>query len=403
MQPSELNTMSFETYPAQARALAVGHLPLLQSLPLALLPLLLREVIAYDWRFPAERAEIDEQINYLQGLAASQRAELMRGFAAIKLPAELTQVDWVNQPQNFSEQLTAYLWSTHQIDGFRKAASEYGNAVSAATPVKPPETARLGIAVIGKGVQTTDYPIFRKLKAHGTLFTQVDPAGGLATLIDAVNTRAQAHPGAYRHWYIDGGEAMAGAAAGVTQLSYAGIAPTRRALIGRMQTWIDSGKMGPELLRTKLAALGPADLGMKADGERAVMGRFEISLLTEGSGTQIFATTFAQWAAREAWRRAQPETLLVRFGPRQRQRSMNETLLGTDTHEEPDFEGSLIDADMGAYYTWIDQQRLAGAQQGAFVAWFEGHGQAVAIGPGLPAGSTSEKPATFRQVMEWVS
>jgi len=50
--------------------------------------------------------------------------------------------------------------------------------------------------------------------------------------------------------------------------------------------------------------------------------------------------------------------MLVRFAPRQRQRSMNELLSGHLGDEELDPAGSLIDADMGAYYTWLNQQRL---------------------------------------------
>ena len=41
-----------------------------------------------------------------------------------------------------------------------------------------------------------------------------------------------------------------------------------------------------------------------------MLNRFQLSLLTEGSGTQVFSTTFVQWAAREALRRAQPLTLV---------------------------------------------------------------------------------------------
>jgi hypothetical protein len=37
-----------------------------------------------------------------------------------------------------------------------------------------------------------------------------------------------------------------------------------------------------------------------------------------------------------------------------------------------DVEGSLIDAEMGAYYTWIHQSRLSGADQSRFLVWFEG-------------------------------
>src|SRR5579872_2720307 len=91
-----------------------------------------------------------------------------------------------------------------------------------------------------------------------------------------------------------------------------------------------------------------------------VLERFELKLLTEGSGTQIFSTVFAQWATREALRRAEPLTLLVRFAPRQRQRPMNELLSNAGATPELDPEGSLIDADMGAYYHWINQQRLQG-------------------------------------------
>jgi len=79
--------------------------------------------------------------------------------------------------------------------------------------------------------------------------------------------------------------------------------------------------MGPEFLRTLMARLRPADLGFSA-ADDPVLDRFQVKLLTEGSGTQIFSTTFTQWAAREALRRAQPHTLLVRFAPRQRQKPM---------------------------------------------------------------------------------
>ena len=91
-----------------------------------------------------------------------------------------------------------------------------------------------------------------------------------------------------------------------------------------MQLEIQSGGMGPEALRTILGRLRSEDFQLI--GGDPVLNHFQLSLLTEGSGTQVFSTTFAQWAAREALRRAQPQTLLVRFAPRQRQKSMNELL-----------------------------------------------------------------------------
>jgi hypothetical protein len=63
---------------------------------------------------------------------------------------------------------------------------------------------------------------------------------------------------------------------------------------------------------------------------------------------------------------------------------MRELIAGTQKREVTDPEGSLIDADMGAYYTWINQQRLAGAEQASFLVWFEDRNEALAIAPSLP-------------------
>ncbi len=58
----------------------------------------------------------------------------------------------------------------------------------------------------------------------------------------------------------------------------------------------------------------PEEAGLNAGGD-TVLNRFQLSLLTEGSGTQVFSTTFVQWAAREALRRAQPLTMLDPLRP----------------------------------------------------------------------------------------
>jgi hypothetical protein len=156
--------------------------------------------------------------------------------------------------------------------------------------------------------------------------------------------------------------------------------------------------MGPEELRTHLAQLAPVDLGMDESGD-AVLNRFQIKLLTEGSGTQIFSTTFAQWTAREALRRAQSLTLLVRFAPRQRQKPMNELLTSSRGNVELDLAGSLVDADMGAYYSWLNQQRLPGADKSGFLVWFEGQSQALVIGPSIPRGTESTTVADLGELV----
>jgi hypothetical protein len=394
MLPRDLKAEQFAGYPPLARALVAAHLPALRALPLSFLPSLLREAIDYDYKFPAEQNAIERELSNLSSLSPAQVQEWFGAFSKVSLSPELTGLDWVQQPSQFVEQLSAYLWTTHQLDGFRQAATDYGDRLRAAAPPKPLPVRRLGIAVIGQGVATYDAPLFRNLRPHGVYFSKLNPGNGLPLLLNVVAERARAHPAAYGHWYIDGGHAMDHSSA-LTSVSYQGLEPTRRALLSNIQAEISRPGMGPEELRSHLARLVPADLGMTRGRNEAgdpVLDRFQLKLLTEGSGTQIFATTFAQWTAREALRRSQPLSMLVRFAARQRQRPMNELLSGKEETADLDLAGSMVDADMAAYYHWLNQQRLPGSEQSVFLAWFEGHGQAVAIGPAMPRGTQSAAP-----------
>jgi hypothetical protein len=397
MLPNQLVSESFAGYPAEARRLAVSQLPLLRRLPLGFVPLLLRELIVYDWKFPAERKNLDRQFAYLASLSPQQFATSLAAFRQLRLTAALEKTDWVNAPAVFTEQLTAHLWTTHQIDSFRAAAVEYIAKSTAAFPDEPLPTHRLGIVVIGQGVRNNSYRLFRKLRPQGTYFTQVKPANGMSVLVNVVAKRAAAHPGPYAHWHIDGGIA-APVSGGVALVSYAALSPARAALQSLMQKIYEAKVFDPEAFRTRLAQTRPEEIGLNSERD-AVLNRFQLSLLTEGSGTQVFATTFVQWAAREALRRAEPLTLLARFAPRQREKPMNELLAEAQRRPELDPQGSLIDADMGAYYTWLNQQRLSGAEKASFLVWFEDQQEAIALGPKFERNKSSDAPIELQDIV----
>ena len=83
---------------------------------------------------------------------------------------------------------------------------------------------------------------------------------------------------------------------------------------------------------------------------------------------------------------------------------MNELLSGLRPNAELDPAGSLVDADMGSYYTYLNQQRLAGAEQSSFLVWFEGHNEAVCHRPGHAQGNTIVRvPTDLKQLLTWVS
>jgi hypothetical protein len=400
MLPSDLKPEQFNKYPPEAQRLATGHLAALRQLPLSFLPNLLREIIDYDFKFPAERTALDGELANLSALSEAQRRDWLEAFAQIRLSSKLEHLDWVNSPAQFVEELSAHLWTTHQLDAFRAAATAYAARLRAAEPPRQPAAPRLGISIIGQGVDSYSEPLFRELRPHGAYFSRVKPEDGLKFLLETAAARAKAHPIPYGHWYIDGGEAADHDPA-LTCVSYAALEPVRAALLRKIRSEIERPGMGPETLRTIMAQLRPTDLGMSQAGD-PVLDRFQVKLFTEGSGTQIFSTSFAQWAAREALRRAQPLTMLVRFAPRQRQRPMNELLSAVPARPELDFLGSLLDANMGAYYNWLNQQRLPGAEKSSFLVWFENHNSAVAIGPSMPRGTESNTVADLQQLLAWI-
>lgn len=405
MLPTELKPEQFSGYPPEARKLVTSELAALRRLPLSFLPSLLREAIEYDYKFPVERRALEKEMANLNSLSDEQIQQWFQGFAKIQLSPQLEESDWVNAPAQFVEQLSAHLWATHQLDAFRAAALSYAERLRVAVPPEAPPITRLGISVIGQGVTTTDEQLFRKLRPHGAYFSNVQPENGLNVLLDAVAERAKTHPVEFGHWYIDGGEEAEHDAA-LTCVSYGALGSVRAILSGKIRAEIEKPGMGPEALRTLLAEMVPSDLGMdggEGKSGSAVLDRFQMKVLTEGSGTQIFSTTFAQWTAREALRRAQPVTMLVRFAPRQRQKPMNEMLSSGNGKLELDPLGSLVDADMGAYYNWLNQQRLPGAEQSSFLVWFENHGSAVIIGPSTPRGTESKSATDLHKLLSWMA
>jgi hypothetical protein len=395
-----IDALQLERYPPEARGVALAHLHLLRTLPSAFTPLLLQQIQEYDWRFPAERREITGQLAYLEALTLEQRGAVLAGFARLRLPAHWSGRQAASDPGESAEQLATYLWATHQMDAFREASSAYMTSYRATARDRELATRRLGVAIIGQGVDQSSYPLFRKLRSHGTYFTNVASADGLRILLEAVAARSMEHREAFAHWYVEGGlpQQRALAVPPLLVISYEQLRPARQAVLAKMNQEIRAGIAGPEPLLSVLHKLRPEDLGLPAGAGQSVLSHFVASLLTAGSGTQIFSTTFVQWTVRELWRRAQPLTILARFAPRQRERPMNELLMREPTKPELDPMGSLIDADMGAFYMWLDEQRLPGAKQSSFLAWFEGHNQALLVGPGLPANTASDQSVE----MQWL-
>jgi hypothetical protein len=401
MQPRELKEADFQAYPPLAKKFACDHLALLRDLPVVLAAIMLRELIGFDTRFPQERATIENQFAFLGALTADDRHHFTEGFAKLSLPGQLIAQNWVQFPQKFSEDLSAHLWASGQIDQFHTLGTQFAEEIRKATPVAKPAIPRWTVVVLGPELRNDGYPLFRKLRPHGVFFSQVETGGGMAEILGKLAARAAGTPVPYGHWYIDGASPLPIESGAVSSFSWSESSLVRDALLQEVQSVIGSGAAGPEMLRSIMATWAPDK--QHAGSRDPLVDRLVVNVYGEGSGTQIFSTTFVQWSAREVLRRAEPVSLVARFGPRQRQRGMNEMFAGPANAVEVDSAGSLVDADFGAYYTWINLNRLEGAETASFIAWSETYRQAVAIGPGFARGTEAPNSIALGRLLRLVA
>ncbi|HTV05373.1 MAG TPA: hypothetical protein VME86_08390 [Acidobacteriaceae bacterium] len=382
---------AFSSYPSEGRNLAAKNLETLRQLPAALLPVFLGELKTYDWQFPIEQHEILRRIAFVQANPAS-----VSGFHQISVPHNMERAENIAVPQRFLAEMSAYLWSSLQMDTYRKAAGEfirlYQTAETPVTPIVP----RLAVIMIGKEANVSP-PLFQKLRPHGQIRTSVRIQGSVEAILKVVQERSTNHAEPYAHWYVDGGNPLPGVAAGLAQLSWPELAPMNRVVLGHIQSCIANGS-GPEVLQQQLAEMPLHGLSTGAVAGDPRLQHFALSLFTEGSGTQIFATSFVQAAIREILRRAQPATLFARFAPRQRQKPFNamvEDIARGSYDLDPD--GSLVDADMAAFYAYLELMQLPGSAQASILVWFEDHPLVFVAGPLIPRGTYTDSPCTLTE------
>src|SRR5262249_3403882 len=158
--------------------------------PLVLCAILLREIINFDSRFPRERAAIESRLSFLQALSPSEKRNVTKGFADLSLSPDLLAADWVNSPQRFEENLSAYLWASKHHDAFRDTAITFAQQVDKAIPPWNPGANRWVVVVLGADLQKEGYPLFRKLRPHGVFFPRVAGDAGMSAVTGELARRA---------------------------------------------------------------------------------------------------------------------------------------------------------------------------------------------------------------------
>lgn len=379
---------------------AASQLPLLQSLPIPLAVIMLQQIVRADRLFPIELDELKQTLRSLKSPRQPSADEAIQLFSKLRLSPELLRADWHSDPSGFAEKMTAELWSSGQIGDFRKAAKLLMPSPSEKTSASekhPPFV----VIVLDNSLRTkAEAPIlFRKLRPFGTFFPNVKDKQGSGAIEEWIAARATSHPDPYAHWKISGAGMDAASSAPVISLSYDGLKDTRQQLLTRFNTARNTAAMGgPEGLRQALLYIKPEEIGLGSIKD-PILQTFTMDIFTGGSGTQLYSTTFVQWTVREALRRAQPRTIVARFTPRSEATSMDLRLIHPELEPPPDGAGSLVDAEMGSYLSYVNLKRLPHGSEASFLVWHEGYGQALFVGSGLPGGTHSDPATTVKSLL----
>jgi len=364
---------------------------------MGLCPSFLLQIQNLGTSFPAEKDSLRRQCDSLQSLTPDRYRALAAPLEALSIPEALQSMDWVNAPEGFINELTAFLWSSGQIGQFRSGTS----ALFAAIPAQADTNHRLVFVMLGQGAQVEYGKSLRKLSKVGVMLTSLKPETGFQEIRSAMAQHAAKAAAPYASWYIDGGivsPETRDALPDAVVVSYQGLAKLRDRVLTRMQAALTSSG-GAEQMRTRLTSLSPNDVDAAEITLDPVLQRLYTELFTQSSGPQIFSTSFVQWAGREIARRAQPQTLLLRYAPRQSHRDLNEMFASV---QAPSFDpqGSFRDAEMGAYYNWIETQRITAPGKLTFMAWIEDRSLAVIVGANSPTGTICSTPMTISQALE---
>lgn len=398
MKPAALSARDFSRYSPAARQFAVEHLGLLRQLPIAICPSFLDQIVQLGTSFPAEETTLRWQCDSLFRLPPDRLQALTQPFKEILVRPALERSDWVNAPAVFIAQLSSNLWSDGQIDRFRTAS----DALFMAIPPREDTAARLTVVVFGQDAQPHPTATFSKLTRNGVLLTNLQTEQMPQQIFETFSRHAAGSEEKYSHWYVDGGEPWKAdwrSIPGTVTVSYPELNPVRVRTLHALNSVVQSGGGGAEQMRTDLVSLAPGELDIHAVTPDPVLQRFYTELFTRSSGPQVFSTTFVQWTGRELARRAQPHTMLLRYAPRQQYQYFNDLLREAKPHSL-DPEGSLRDAEMGAYYSWIEMSRITARGKGSFIAWLEGSSQAVVIGSNAPAGTQCNSALRLQQTLD---
>lgn len=333
---------------------------ILPKLPRTFGPALAGQVRGWDLLFPAEQRRIRAQLDYIGDLPRDRARSLFEPVAHIESKMNLRGFD----PTSIEQ--TGILARSPLYPQWRvaveRAFGEIDDGVEAAGSLL--HVRHLVICELPAGLSYEDSELWKAIASKGRWVTLEKPFYELrGPLVTALHKRPlrDGLEAIESNWVVNASTAPP-PEAGVF-LDWEQLAPLRREFTQRLNTirrdLKDVDQTNEELRNSNINRFVPSSVA-----ENPRVREFIRNVLLSGNGALIFPSSFVQWTASEALRRAQPQVLYASFGLRARLKPFSSLVLFEDqtranpTPEENDFAGSLLDAQMLAEYVYLSAVRL---------------------------------------------
>ena len=372
--------MAAQKYPPELEAaLQTG---VLKRLPLTFLPFVNQQLHQWDFLFPNERRSVQRLITYVAAMSNEQFAAIFVEVTALEEKMGVRRWQFSTSEQTIEN--SSELARSPYFQEWRRAvqavfdAAERNAQQSSATHV--PSRHRLILLEIPKKLPLDPARAWRHWQGIGNpvkLDLSGANSGALEYLLVGTSGNGLLHAAQKQAvsahadtWVIDGGRELADSIAGHTNsaatapilLSHVRLDAYRQNFSHEMNTMrkdlTDADAVFDRLRNVDVSPWCPPEVA--AD---PAVREFVRSLYLSGNGAVIFANSFVEWAASEAFRRARPSFVAARFGVRNKPKPFT----GVAVFENPDvvnplpavddFEGSAIDAQMLALYVWLAASR----------------------------------------------
>ncbi len=322
-----------------------------------------------DWErlFPAERRLFDAQLDWLGRLSPRDLEELFAPVEMLESRMDLSRFDREGSLLSIAE--TAVRARSPLYPQWRAEVEQAFVRIEAGLANDPRLKPRCHFiaCLLPAGLPVQGVSLWTRIGAQGRWVTlSRTPAEFLPGLIQCLSGRRPDSrlESIERDWLFESENHFAQQRASPIVLSYAELESLRRVFLNRLNTMQKDLRSADsafgDLRAADLKGLMPTRLH-----EEPLLREFTRSVLLSGNGSLMLGNSFVEWGAAEALRRVQPQTLIARFGLRNRPKPFSSIVSFEDQNRNnpvpdvPDPAGSLIDAELLAEYVVLSTHRFA--------------------------------------------